>query len=1121
MKKQLFLAVLMLLPALAWADEFTYNGITYLVMDSQLKTVQVQKINNTGAIVIPANVNGYTVKRIGMCGNSGITSITIPSTVDRFVEDAFSGCTGLTEVKINDLTAWCNIHMTMGGETDSYSSNPLRFAHNLYNNYGALYTSVTVPSTITELGDGIFEGASCLTSVTLQSTLKSIGMCCFQDCTGLTEITIPNNVETIGRRAFRGCSNLETVTIGSGVKNIDYLAFNDCSKLSQIVCEAATPPTLETSVFSDNTLNYKTLVVPQGKKSVYQNAAGWGSFKKIVEVGDEGYQFMSGGARYQVINGTTSPYTCMQVNGNYTSNDVVIPSSVYDNKTRKTYNVTTLGEFAFSGIKATMTSLTIPNTVTRIKEWALWRCLELKRLNISDLTAYCNMEVEPGQTAVDNNPTYYSHNLYQNNQEIVDLSIPNGVTEIKMGKFIDCTNFKTVSIPASVNKIGMFAFTGCSSLQTITMANATPPELYAGPEGQSPFDNDAYYKVKVVVPKGALANYQNNAKWNKFWNIVEYGGTGYEFEYSGFRYKILENNPSTSTYTCEVIKANASANVVIPTSGYCNELGLSFTVTSIGTAAFSGMKDIMTQVTIPATVKRVKEDAFKGCNALTRVNINDLKAFCEMVVEDSQTAFDNHPTFYAHHLYQYNSEITALSIPSGVTTIQAGTFAGCSGFKSVTFHTSVEGIGYAAFTDCSGLTELTFPNSVKAIGHGAFSGCTSLTKVNFGTGLTDIWDYAFYNCDNLSTIEMASSTPPTVHTVTDSESHAFDGKTSSALYKAIVIVPKGAVTAYRNNSEWNRFTNIVELWGVGYPFEVNNVNYVILENNNVAVARRAGGYSGYVSFPTSVYANNTNYTVTTFGSNAFAGCTNMTSITIPATLTRIKEGAFAGCTGLTAVYISDLAAFCNIDVEDNVTAEDNHPTYYAHHLYLNGKEIRDLAIPNVNTVTVIKPATFAGLTSLTSVSIPGRVTGIGYHAFAACSSLKSVIIPSSVTGIASGAFQNCTSLTTLVSLRSSAPECGLDPFYNMDMGKCVLWVPRGCKTNYTGANYWNSFLYTNELIMGDANVDGAVNAADIVEAVNAKRNAPSTRFIQYNVDQTGNGVDASDINAIVNKVMGK
>ena len=271
----------------------------------------------------------------------------------------------------------------------------------------------------------------------------------------------------------------------------------------------------------------------------------------------------------------------------------------------------------------------------------------------------------------------------------------------------------------------------------------------------------------------------------------------------------------------------------------------------------------------------------------------------------------------------------------------------------------------------------------------------------------------------------------------------------------------------------------------------------------------------------SLYINNTPYTITTFDVNAFAGCTNMTSISIPATLTRIKEGAFAGCTGLTAVYISDLVAFCNIEVEDNMTAEDNHPTYYAHHLYLNGTEIRDLAIPNDNRLTGIKTATFAGLTSLTSVTIPGRVTDIGIHAFAGCSSLKSAIIPSSVTFIASGAFQNCSSLTTLVSLKSSAPECGYEPFYGIDKGKCVLWVPRGCKANYTGANYWNSFLYTNELIMGDANVDGVVNAADIVEAINAKKNTPSTRFVQYNVDQTGNGVDASDINAIVNKTMGK
>ena len=830
MRKVLF-AVLMLLPALAWAD-FTVNGITYYVMDSQ--TVQVQNITLTGDVVIPASVNGYSVKRIGMFGNSGITSITIPSSVKYFVEDAFSGFTGLTAVKINDLTAWCNIHMTLGGEgsyTHSYSSNPLRFGHNLYLN-NQLVTSVIVPATITDLGNGIFEGASCLTSVTLQTTLKSIGECCFQDCTGLTEITIPNNVKTIGRRAFRGCSNLETVTIGSGVESISYLAFDGCTKLSQIVCEAATPPTLESTVFSDNSLNYTTLVVPKGKKTAYQDADGWSNFQKIVEVGDEGYQFMNSGARYQVINGTTSPYTCMLVNGNYTSNDVNIPTAVYDSKTGKNYNVTTIGEFAFSGVKGTMTSVTIPATVTEIKTDAFYTSPALTRVNITDLTAFCNMKVGDGTTIIDNHPTYYSHSLYLNNQEIIDLSIPSGVTEIKAGTFVNCSNFKTVSIPASVNYIGMFSFVGCSSLQTITMASATPPDLYAGAEGQSPFDSDAYSKITVIVPKGAL-------------------------------------------------------------------------------------------------------------------------------------------------------------------------------------------------------------------------------------------------------------------------------------------------TAYRGNAKWDKFTNIVELWGVGYPFESGGINYVIQENNTLAVVPKAGGYSGNINFPITLYQNNIPYTITTFDVNAFAGCTNMTSISIPATLTRIKEGAFEGCTGLTVVYISDLVAFCNIVVEDNKTAVDNHPTYYAKHLNFNGKEIRDLVIPNDNNVTDIKTGTFAGLTSLTSVTIPGRVTTIGISAFAGCSGLKSAIIPSSVTFIGAGAFQNCSSLTKIVSLRGSAPDCGYEPFYGIDKNKCVLWVPRDSKTNYTGANYWNSFLYTNELIMGDANVDGVVNAADIVEAINAKNNAPSPRFIQYNVDQTGNGVDASDINAIVNKAMQK
>ena len=889
MKKQVLLAVLMLLPVLAWADDYTYDGVTYDLDDTSSPIhAEVKKITKTGDVVIPSYVGkgtkSYKVTRFWYnCGNPGMTSISIPNTVDRFHEDAFNGCTGLTAVKITDLAQWCKIYVCLcgyGSDTDSYSSNPLRYAHNLYVN-NALLTNLDLSAftAITNLGAGAFEGASCLTSVTLPWNLKSIGRCTFQDCTGLTSLAIPNNVTVIDWYAFRNCTSLQRVTFGSGLTSIGAAAFYGCDRLRSVVCNAATPPSINGNAFSDNTLKYGTLAVPKGKKDVYAQTDGWSKFKNIVEVGDPGY----------------------------------------------------------------------------------------------------------------------------------------------------------------------------------------------------------------------------------------------EFEYGGYYYRVLDT--STSIYTCEMVKTNGSTNIVVSSSAYDSTTGRSYTVTQIGLGALSDVKSTMTSITIPSTVKRIKEDVFYNCKALTRVNITDLKAFCNIVVEDAMTAHDNHPTYYAKHLYLNNAEITNLSIPSGVTEIKPGTFAGCSSFKSVTFPTTLTSIGYEAFYLCSGLTELTIPDNVQTIGYASFSGSTDLTTVSIGSGVTSIGDYAFKGA-NLQKISMARSTAPELGDVSGygEGSHAFD---NGVLNTALVIVPKGALNNYRANTEWNRFTNIAELWGQGYTFEYNYINFRIIENNNVEVAPRTAGYTGSIYLPQSFWMNNTYFTVTGIGMNAFANCTTLNTISLPPTLTLIKEGAFWKCTGLTAVQITDLAAFCKIKVEDNMTAVDNRPTYYAHHLYLNGQEIRDLVIPNDNSVTKIQYGTFAGLTSLTSVTIPDCVTSIEASAFAGCTSLQRVTIPSSVTQIQSGAFQVCSNLSTIISLRGTAPSCISDAFRNVPTNSCVLWVPRGCKGNYKNTDPWSSFLYTNELIMGDANVDGVVNAADVVEAVNAKKGSPSVRFIQYNVDQTGNGIDASDINAVVNKVMGK
>ena len=130
---------------------------------------------------------------------------------------------------------------------------------------------------------------------------------------------------------------------------------------------------------------------------------------------------------------------------------------------------------------------------------------------------------------------------------------------------------------------------------------------------------------------------------------------------------------------------------------------------------------------------------------------------------------------------------------------------------------------------------------------------------------------------------------------------------------------------------------------------------------------------------------------------------------------------FEGCSGLTAVYINDLSVWCNIDFE-NYTS---NPLYYAKNLYLNGKLVTELVIPN--DVTEIKKYAFRGCSALTSVTIPNSVTSIADYAFMGCSGLTSVEIPNSVTSIGEGAFCNCSGLTS-VEIPNSVTSIGIAAF---------------------------------------------------------------------------------------------
>ena len=181
-------------------------------------------------------------------------------------------------------------------------------------------------------------------------------------------------------------------------------------------------------------------------------------------------------------------------------------------------------------------------------------------------------------------------------------------------------------------------------------------------------------------------------------------------------------------------------------------------------------------------------------------------------------------------------------------------------------------------------------------------------------------------------------------------------------------------------------------WAYPHDFGVNGIYYKVTSDATVSVTYRGNNYesysneySGNVVIPSTVRYSGKEYSVTSIGDDAFRKCSGLESVTIPNSVKSIGWYAFSDCFGLTSVHISDIAAWCNIDFGFSIS----NPLYYAHHLYLNGEEVKDLVIPN--SVTSIGEEAFYKCSGLTSVTIPNSVTSIGNDAFRDCSSLRKVL----------------------------------------------------------------------------------------------------------------------------------
>jgi len=378
-------------------------------------------------------------------------------------------------------------------------------------------------------------------------------------------------------------------------------------------------------------------------------------------------------------------------------------------------------------------------------------------------------------------------------------------------------------------------------------------------------------------------------------------------------------------------------------------------VTSIGSRAFIGCRSL-TSITLPDGVTSIGKEAFSGCTSLTGIWMNSNNP--NYSSDDYGVLFNKNKTM----LIAAPGAIVSYTIPDSVTSIGEGAFSGCTSLTSITLPEGVTSIGSYAFDDCTSLRSITIPDSVTSIGSYAFDDCTSLRSITIPDSVTSIGEGAFSGCTSLTGIWVNSNNP---NYSSDDYGVLFNKN------KTMLIAAPGAKVSYT------------------IPDGVTSIGSYAFYNCESLMS---------ITIPDSV---------TSIGSYAFYICRSLTSITLPDSVTSIGSSAFNNCIGLTSVYITDIAAWCGIDFGDF----NANPLYYAENLYLNGKLVINLVIPD--GVTSIGSYAFYICRSLTSITIPDGVTSIGDGAFCYCRSLTSITIPDSVTSIGDGAFYNCTSLTSI------------------------------------------------------------------------------------------------------------
>jgi hypothetical protein len=1022
----------------AFARCFNLTGVT---IPGSVKVIDNWAFQESGltSLKIPDSVTRIGDWAFHECAK--LASVEIPDSVTSIGREAFYDCAALTNAVIGKgvtsiaakpfLRCNSRIKIKVDPANPAYWSNPDGVVFNKDKTLLVLCPtgksgSYKIPKGVTKINEGAFQWCTNLTSVTIPGSVTNIGDQAFLG-SGLTNVVIPDSVKVIEGMAFTDCTNLTSVTIPNSVTSIGHGVFGGRIKLSAVkipnsVTHMGGNPF--TGGWWGGSGLASILVDPENPNYTSVDGAVFNKEKTLII----GYPPAKGGS-YTIPNG-----------------------------------VARIGGIAFEGCHA-LTSLIVPESVTVVEGRSFMACPNLASIIFkgdapqvhSDSylfwgTGRATIFHPPGakgwgKTLFDRPvfPMSGDFGYTTENDKITlvkyvgpggDVTIPseiNGQPVARIGNnaFDNCTNVTSVTIPDSIISVGEWAFVGCSNLTSVAIPNGVKDigmaAFYRCPSLTS-------VKIPASVTSIGRGVFCYCTKLNSI--TVDASNPAYSNSADG----VLFNKDRTCLVSYAVGRAG---NYVIPN-----------TVTQVGPNAFEGC-DKLTDVTIPDSVTSLGWWVFTACEKLTNVSIpNSVTIIGGSAFENCtnlcQVAIGSRVSSIEWSAFRNCNKLTAVAIPDSTTSIGDRAFWGCNSLTNVTIPRSVTSIGINPFDVCRGLRSITvdpenpaycssaegvlfdkkvtrlisypggragsyvIPNSATDIGISSFAGSIKLTRVTIPQSVTTIGNCGFWGCTNLASVYFTGHAPSGIH----------DGSIFGDVNNATVYYQPGT-------TGWGKHFG-------GRPTALLSLSagdFDCAFGDNGVILTQYTGPGGAVILPSEVCG----LPVTALGSRAFRDCTNVTSVTIPKSVTAVgvftRSAPMPPLRNVPTVGRVTLGSVYNpFDDCKNLTAvtvEEDNPAFSSKDDVLFNKE---------KTLLVCYPAGKTG-----SPVIPDGITAIAPRAFGNCASLTTVTIPASVTNMSYGAFAGCSELTE-VRFKGNAPEAPRSNRNAFDgAGRAVIYYPLGTK----------------------------------------------------------------------------